>query len=207
MAVSKKQLLYEFSQTGQARNCKSIADLEERFSKWMRRNNINLESHGRSYYQNDFYSSADYTMTILAKDRNLLYSFGLNEKHLVKSKPEYRDNLKDGYSLKGQFKFYANQAHNRTQNGEYRKNGKAGFSGSGTFKVILVIIAIVVLYSLVGDTVWNMITSGAIFKFICFAIAGVASIGILRSKNMGWPLPIKLVVLFAIWVVLVNYDF
>ncbi len=205
--MNKTQLLYEFSRTGSARNCKSIADLEQRFSTWMRRNNISLVTRGKDYFQNEFYASANYTLTILQKNRDLLYSFGLNESHLVKSRPEYRDNIKDGYSLRGQFKHYGNQVHNRGQDGEYRKNGIRGFLKGGSGNVILAAIILVPVYTLVGDKIWAVITSGAIFRLICFAIAAFASYKILRSKNMGWPLPVKLVVLFVIWLVLTNYDF
>lgn len=206
--MNKKQLLYEFSRTPGARRCKDVADLEQKFSAWLRRNNISLSNRtGKGYSENDFYGSANYTVSILKQDKNLLYAFGLNESHLVHQKPEYRDNLKDGYSLGGQFKYYANQVHNRGQDGNYRKNGVGGFLKGGTGKVILAIIIVAVLYSLVGDTVWSFITSGAIFKLICFAIGVLASIGILRAKNMGWPLPIKLVVIIVVWVVLLNYDF
>ena len=205
--MNKIQLLYEFSRTPGARNCKSIADLEQRFSTWMRRNNITLVTRGKNYFDNDFYASANYTMKLLKNDRNLLYSFGLNESHLVTSKPEYRDNTKDGYSLAGQFKHYGNQIHNRGQNGEYRKSGKNPISFGGSGKVIVAIIILVLVYLLVGDTIWNIITSGAIFKLICFAIAAFVSYKILRSKDMGWLLPIKLIVLFVIWLVLIKYDF
>ncbi len=205
--MNKTQLLYEFSRTPGARNCKSIADLEQRFSTWMRRNNITLVTRGKNYFDNDFYASANYTMKLLKNDRNLLYSFGLNESHLVTSRPEYRDNTKDGYSLAGQFKHYGNQIHNRGQNGEYRKSGKNPISFGGSGKVIVAIIILVLVYLLVGDTIWNIITSGAIFKLICFAIAAFVSYKILRSKDMGWPLPIKLIVLFVIWLVLIKYDF
>lgn len=201
--ANKEQLLIEFSKTGLARRCKNVSDLEQRFSRWMHQNDIYL----RNYDQNDFYGSANFTVNILRKNKNLLYSFGLNESHLVRQRPEYRDNTKEPYSLLGQFKHYGNQVHNRGQDGNYRKHGAKGLLSAGTGKVILAVVIIAVLYSLLGDTVWNFITSGAIFKLICFAIGSLASIGILRSKNMGWPLPIKLVVIIVIWVVLVNYDF
>ncbi len=206
--MNKQDLLYEFSRTPGARRCKDIADLEQKFSAWVRRNNIALRSrNGKDYRETGFYDSANYTVSILKKDKNLLYTFGLNESHLVHQKPDYRDNTKDGYSLLGQFKHYGNQVHNRGQDGNYRKNGVGGFLKGGTGKVILAIIIVAVLYSLVGDTVWGIITSGAIFKLICFAIGVLASIGILRAKNMGWPLPIKLIVIVVIWVVLLNYNF
>lgn len=207
MAKSKKSLLYEFSQTREAQGCRSIGELEERFSRWLRRNNISLMSHGRDYFENNFYSSANYTLKLLRDDPNLLYSFGLDESHLVKVKPDYRDNIKDGYSLRGQFQYYGNRAHNRTQDGEYRKNGTTGFFKGGVGKVILAIVVVVLLYKLVGDTVWNLLTDGAIFKFICMAIAAVVTYAIFRAKNMGWPFGIKLVVVIVIWVVLFNYDF
>ena len=205
--MNKTDLLYEFSRTPGARKCKSIADLEQRFSKWLRRNNISLGTPGKSYFENDFYASANYTMKILKSNPDLLYSFGLNESHLVTSRPEYRDNTKDGYSLAGQFKNYGNQIHNRRQNGEYRKSGKNPISFGGSGKVILAIVILVLIYKLVGDTVWSFITSGALFRLICFSIAAFVSYKILKSKNMGWPLPIKLVVLFVIWLVLTKYDF
>ncbi len=205
--MNKTELLYQFSRTPSARNCKSIADLEERFSTWLRRNNITLITRGKDYFENNFYSSANYTMKLLKKDRNLLYAFGLDESHLVVSRPDYRDNLDEGYSLGGQFKFYANQVHNRRQDGEYRKSGKNPIAFGASGKVILAIIILVVVYMLVGDTVWEAITSGAIFKLICFGIAGFASYKVLRSKKMGWPLPVKLIVLFVVWLALLNYDF
>ncbi len=206
--ANKEQLLIEFSQTGLARRCKNVADLEQRFSRWLRQNNIQLRNRQNGNYRdNNFYGSANYTVDILRQNKNLLYSFGLNESHLVRQKPDYRDNTKEPYSLLGQFKHYGNQIHNRGQDPNIRKNGLKGLFNAGTGKVILAIIIIAVLYSLVGDTVWSFITSGAIFKLICFAIGALASIGILRAKNMGWPLPIKLVVIIVIWVVLVNYDF
>lgn len=206
--MNKKQLLIEFSRTPGAGRCKDVAHLEEKFSAWIRRNNIALRSqNGKDYRETEFYSSVNYTVRLLSQDRNLLYAFGLNESHLVHYKPEYRDNIKDGYSLLGQFKHYGNQVHNRRQDPNIRKNGLAGFFKSSTGVVILAIVAIAVLYKLVGPTVWGFITSGAMFKLICFALGALASFGILRSKKMGWPLPIKLIVLAVIWVVLLNYDF
>ncbi len=205
--MTKKELLYEFCQTGEARGCKSIAQLEQRFSRWMRRNNISLVNRGKNYFENNFYASANYTKKILEQDRDLLYAFGLNESHLVTSRPEYRDNTGEGYSFLGQLKHYGNQVHNRGQDGEYRKSGKVSLNLGGFFKVIVGIIIVVLLYKAVGDDVWSFLTSGAIFRVICFAIAAFVSYKILRSKNMGWPLPVKLVVLFVIWLVLLKYDF
>lgn len=112
----------------------------------------------------------------------------------------------EGYSLKGQFRSYIDGI---------KKAGKGSgesFSLSQFFKspagiLIIGIVVLVLIYKLLGPTVYALITSGAIFRIICFAIGGLVSFGILKSKNMGWPIYIKALVLFAIWVVLLNYDF
>ena len=109
----------------------------------------------------------------------------------------YNDN--EGYSLKGMFNHYKNQF------------GSSGGSSGGGISVfggfIIAVVVLVLIYKILGPAVYAFITSGAIFKLICFAIGGFASYKILTSKNMGWPIYIKLGVLFVIWLVLLNYDF
>ncbi len=108
----------------------------------------------------------------------------------------YNDN--EGYSLKGMFNYYKNQATGKSR-------GSSGASPVGMILIIAVVL--VLIYKIVGPSVYSFLTSGAPFRLICFAIGGFISYKMLRSKNMGWPLPIKLIALFAIWVVLLNYDF
>ncbi len=112
----------------------------------------------------------------------------------------------EGYSFMGQLRSYADGIKSQGR-------GKGGsFSLSEFIKSplgILIAIALIFtfIYIVFGEAIYSFITSGAIFKVICFAIAGLASFGIIRSKNLGWPIYIKALVLFAVWVVLLNYDF
>ena len=107
-------------------------------------------------------------------------------------------NNNDGYSLKGMFNFYKDKATGKGQ-------GTSGVSPIGMLLIFAVVI--VLIYKILGPAVYSFLTSGVPFKLICFAIGGFLSYKMLRSKNMGWPLPIKLIALFVIWVVLLNYDF
>ena len=63
----------------------------------------------------------------------------------------------------------------------------------------------IILYALLFDTVYNFIMSGAIFKIILIGLCCLITFGILKSKNMGWPLPIKLVVIFVFWLGVWTY--
>lgn len=112
----------------------------------------------------------------------------------------------DGYSLSGQFKSYLDGIKDAGR-------GRGGsFSLSQFFKspvgiVIIAIVALVLIYKILGPAVYSFITSGAIFRVICFVLGGLATFGIVKSKNMGWPIYIKAIVIFVIWLVLLKYDF
>ena len=115
-------------------------------------------------------------------------------------------NYYDSYSLSGQFKSYLDGIKNAGR-------GRGGsFSFSQFFKspigiAIIAIVALVLIYKILGPAIYNFITSGAIFRVICFVLGGLATFGIVKSKNMGWPIYIKAIVIFVIWIVLLNYDF
>lgn len=72
---------------------------------------------------------------------------------------------------------------------------------SGVKFAVILIIALVLLYSVVGPAIYSFLMSGALFRIICLVIGVAASIGILKG-NLGWPIGIKLAVIVVIWVVL-----
>lgn len=223
MKKTKADYLYEFARTGEARNCSDAEEVERRFKAWVRRNNINIQAHGRNYLDNKLESGVDYTKSIIRKDPNLMRAFGLDynnnrganrgngpaprsNNRSYGSSRGYSNNSheeEEGYSFGGMLRHYTNQAKSRSNGGA----GFGAFFSGGVGKVILAIFAVVLLYKLVGDTVWEFLTSGAIFKVICMAIGALVSYAIFRAKNMGWPFGVKLVVVIVIWVVLFNYDF
>ena len=202
----KKSYLEEFSQATGGRRFKSVADLEQSFNRWMNSMGYDFETYGKKFSESDFYQGADYTMSLLKKDRGLMLRFGLTEDKLVKSRPDFRDITDKPYSFLNQLKHYGNQGHNYRQRSDVRKKGaKAavnGFSG----KIVLIALVCVALYMLLGDTVYDFITSGAVFKVILIGLCALMTVGILKSKKMGWPLPIKLVVIFVFWLVILNYN-
>lgn len=203
---SKKSYLEEFSETIGWKKFKSVADLEQSFNGWMRSMNYDFQTYGKNFSDSEFYAGADYTMSLLKKDKELMRKFGLSEEDLVKSKPDFRDVTDKPYSLLNQFKHYGNQGHNYRQRSDVRKKGNKialnGFSGN----IFLIAIALILIYVLFGDTIYNFIMGGAIFKVILIGLSGFISFRVLKSKNMGWPLPIKLIVLFVIWLVVLNYN-
>jgi len=202
----KKSYLEEFSNTIGRRKFKSVPDLEQAFNTWMRSMNYDFTTFGKKFSESDFYEGADYTVTILKKDKYLMRKFGLTEDALVRSRPDYRDVTDKPYSFWNQLKHYSNQGHNYRQRSDVRKKGhKAAFNtfGGGVF---LFAIALVVLYVLLGDTIYNFMMQGAFFKLILIGISALITFRVLKSKKMGWPLPIKLIVLFVIWLVVLNYN-
>ena len=203
---SKKSYLEEYSETLGWRKFKSVADLEQGFNSWMRSMGYDFQTYGKNFSDSGFYEGADYTMSLLKKDKDLMRKFGLSEEDLVKSKPDFRDVTDKPYSLLNQFKHYGNQGHNFRQRGDIRKKGLKGAANGFSGKIILIAIACIILYALLGDTVYNFIMSGAIFKIILIGLCSLITFGILKSKNMGWPLPIKLVVIFVFWLVVLNYN-
>jgi len=202
----KKSYLEEFSQATGGRRFKSVADLEQAFNRWMNSMGYDFEAYGKKFSENDFYDGADYTMSLLKKDRDLMMRFGLTEDKMVRSRPDFRDVTDKPYSLSNQFKHYGNQGHNYRQRGDVRKKGVKGAANGFSGKIVLIALICIGLYSLLGDTVYDFITSGAIFKIILIGLCGLMTIGILKSKKMGWPLPIKLIVIFVFWLVILNYN-
>ena len=72
---------------------------------------------------------------------------------------------------------------------------------SGVKFTVILVIALVLLYQLVGPAIYSFLMSGALFRIICLVIAVATSIGILKG-NIGWPIGVKLVVIIVIWTVL-----
>lgn len=147
--------------------------------------------NGRSYGGTQRGSGAGYGRGGSARQR----TSGGRKNTGARSGGGYSDS--EGYSLKGMFNHYKNRAKGNTQSG--------GISPIGM--LLIFAVAITLIYKILGPAVYSFLTSGIPFKLICFAIGGFLSYKMLRSKNMGWPLPVKLLVLFAIWVTLLNYDF
>lgn len=202
----KKSYLEEFSRATGGRRFKSVADLEQAFNRWMNSMGYDFETYGKKFSESDFYQGADYTMSLLKKDRDLMMRFGLSEDKLVRSRPDFRDVTDKPYSLLNQFKHYGNQGHNYRQRGDVRKKGVKAAANGFSGKIVLIALICIALYMLLGDTVYDFITSGAVFKIILIGLCCLMTVGILKSKKMGWPLPIKLVVIFVFWLVILNYN-
>ena len=66
---SKKSYLEEFSETIGWKKFKSVADLEQSFNGWMRSMNYDFQTYGKNFSDSEFYAGADYTMSLLKKDK------------------------------------------------------------------------------------------------------------------------------------------
>lgn len=82
---------------------------------------------------------------------------------------------------------------------------RSGSINWGFAALVIGILALVALYKSVGPGLYAALMSGALFQLLLYPIALAVSVGILRAKNMGWPLPVKLVVIGVIWLVITNY--
>lgn len=67
-----------------------------------------------------------------------------------------------------------------------------------------IILALVLFYRFVGPAAYEAIMNGGLAKLLFLAFTVWASIAILKSKNMGWPIGIKLVVIAVLWVTVFN---
>lgn len=82
---------------------------------------------------------------------------------------------------------------------------RSGSINWGFAALVIGVLALVALYKSVGPGLYTALMSGALFQLLLYPIAIAVSVGILRAKNMGWPLPVKLVVIGVIWLVITNY--
>lgn len=219
------------------RSCRTVEELENCFSNWMIANNKRLVTFGRDYFDNGFEGSVDYTVDLFEQDPRLMYLFGFDFSDLeaTKRRTGYYERKSsnrsgsrgssnsrrgtrtnsnrnqsygndEGYSLGGQFKSYLDGLKSMG-GGSGKSFSLSEFIKSPLGVLIALALVFTFIYMVFGEAIYSFITSGAIFKVICFVIAGFASFGIIKSKNLGWPIYIKALVLFAVWVVLLNYDF
>lgn len=88
------------------------------------------------------------------------------------------------------------------------RRGSFGFFRGVKPKPVLIAIGIVValtlLYKVLGPAAYAAVMNGGLAKLLFFVFVLAATIGILKSKNMGWPIGVKLVVIAVFWLVLLK---
>lgn len=88
------------------------------------------------------------------------------------------------------------------------RRGSFGFFRDVKLKPLLIVVAVIAglvfLYEALGPAAYAIVMNGGLAKLLFFVFALAATIGILKSKNMGWPIGIKLVVIGVFWLVLLK---
>ena len=88
------------------------------------------------------------------------------------------------------------------------RRGSFGFFRDVKLKPLLIVVAVIAglvfLYEALGPAAYAIVMNGGLAKLLFFVFALAATIGILKSKNMGWPIGVKLVVIAVFWLVLVK---
>lgn len=106
-----------------------------------------------------------------------------------------------------------------SRSGGGRRSGRGGCDGDGygggsyggrrsipgPLLVALAVLGLCLLiYLLLGAAIYDYLMGGAFFGIVVLILCGCITVGVLRSKKMGWPIGVKLVVLAVIWLVAVN---
>lgn len=88
------------------------------------------------------------------------------------------------------------------------RRGSFGFFRNVRLKPLLIVVAVIAglvfLYETLGPAAYAAVMNGGLTKLLFFVFTLAASIGILKSKNMGWPIGVKLVVIGVFWLVLLK---
>ena len=88
------------------------------------------------------------------------------------------------------------------------RRGSFGFFRDVKLKPLLIVVAVIAglvfLYEALGPAAYAIVMNGGLAKLLFFVFALAATIGILKSKNMGWPIGVKLVVIGVFWLVLLK---
>lgn len=88
------------------------------------------------------------------------------------------------------------------------RRGSFGFIRNVKLKPVLIVVGIILalifLYKALGPAAYAIVMNGGLTKLLFFVFALAATIGILKSKNMGWPIGVKLVVIAVFWLVVLK---
>lgn len=205
MATSKKDALKLFLEADRSITLDDPVYFEEQFQNFCHERGIDVKGFGRSITRNELAHSAQYSKSLITKDPVL--------RRMMLDRNDQNIGYKiddDEYGVKGMFRFYANEARQRragAARGSDPAREKSG--GSGDWKpvnippgaiVLVVIAAFLLFYKTFGDALVHFVTSGILVKPVCILIAILASVGIVKDKNMGWPIHLKAFVLFIVWV-------
>ena len=201
--MKKAQAIEEFSKSpeGRALIGKEIdyVEFEKGFRDWVVKKNYNIGSFGRKISENSLEGGAAYTKE-LAEENGFTFKDENEEseskkrsvarKSLKIEKSENTDNRsrnnsysnENSYSLSGKLNDYKNTFNRGRVNFNF-----GDFAGSPLFWAIIIIIGLIMFYNTFGGAIYDFIIGIKLKKIISWVFAILATVGILRSKNMGWP--------------------
>lgn len=211
--MKKEDALREFAKSEEGKKLKRQTndkyEFEKGFRKYVDKQGWYIGSFGKQSKDNNLEGSVNYTRDLAEK---LGYSFYDDNEDYEESTPNSSDysNNKSTIGLLGSLRDRLSNAENTyvPRSKSYSRNGNrfdfGSFVGSPLFWAIVIIIGLIFFYQMFGATVYDFIIGIKLKRVISWVFAILATIGIIRGKNMGWPIYIKIGVIFVIWLVMFN---
>lgn len=197
--MSKQDAWNEFASSSEGNRLKrkkiEAIKLEKEFRKWVKKNEISCGAFGKQIWENSLEGGVDYTIKMgLDLGFNIadLDDYGINNstgKNRNISNKDEKDNLKNEKDNKKVFSL----------NFSFGK-----FKGSPFFVIILILFFLILLYQIVGPVIYDLIVSGVLVRIIMLVGAVVFSGWLLLNKSINCPFFVRCLILFTIWIVLLN---
>lgn len=214
----KEEALREFAKSEDGKKLKRQTndklEFEEGFREYVKKQDWYIGAYGKESKDNNLEGSANYTRKLAEK---LGYSFyDDNEDYededcadSISNKSNYSSNKQSSGLFDSLRERISNAGNTYTSKSKtYSRKGKDFNFGSldkgPLFWAIVLIIGLIAFYLLFGATIYDFIIGIKLKKVISWIFAVLATIGILRGKNMGWPIYIKIIAIFVIWLVMFN---